>query len=139
MKFQRKKLLLVAASLLILGLVGGSLAWSQRCSDSCYASVGSFNSYATGTQLALQKISQQIRSCPKAVLYVAHYDVLAKGTKVDDVSIKYEPSSGILVYEPDNSAEIQLWRKVNVQLVHAVALSSGNLSDFKKYGCYRTR
>ena len=135
----RKKLVFFAAILFVIGSVWGGWAWSIRCPDNSYSSLENFNSDEMGTQEALRQISQQIERCPKASLYVAHYDISAKGRKIDDVSIKFEPATGILVYEPDYSAEIQLWRKVDVKAVQEIARNLGKLSSLEQFGCYKTR
>lgn len=138
MKLKRKELWLFAAPLLVMGSVAAVSAWSNRCTDSCYSFIGNVNSDVSGTQAALQQLSQQIKRCPDSSLYTAHYEVVAKGVRVDDVNLKYEPATGILVYEPDYSAEIQLWRNVKVPGIHAVA-QSGKLTNLKQHGSYRTR
>ena len=138
MRIRRKELWLFTAPLFVIGSVVGFSAWTNRCTDHCYANIGNFTSDATGTQAALQKLSQQIERCPQSRLYTTRYCVVSKGAIADDVNIKYEPSTNILAYEPDYSAEIQLWRNVKIQNLHSVA-KSGTLANLKQYGCYRTR
>jgi hypothetical protein len=133
MKLQRKELWLFTAPLLVLGSFASYSAWTNRCTDHCYADVGRFSSDAAGTEAALQQLSQTIKRCPQSLLYTARYRL-----RSDDVSIKYEPSTMILVYEPDHSGYIQLWRNVKIQNVHSVA-QTGILANLKHYGCYRTR
>ena len=138
MRIRRKELWLYTAPLMVIGSVAGFSAWTNRCTDHCYANIGNFHSDAAGTQAALQQLSQQIKRCPQSLLYTARYNVLSKGAIADGVNIKYEPSTNILVYKPSYSADIQLWRNVKIQNVHAVA-QSGALTNLKQYGCYRTR
>ena len=139
MKLQFKEVLLFAAPLLMLGAIGGGLAWSRHCPDRCYSSVGQFNSDAVGAKAALAQLSQQIKRCPQASRYITRYQIMFKGTEVDDVHIVFEPSTGILSYAPDSSQGLQLWHKVDAQAIQVVAFGTGKLSALKQSGCYRTR
>lgn len=144
LKLQRREMSLFAAPVLVLVLASGSNAWSRwssRCTDSCTTSVGDYDEklHLRAHQAALQEMLQQVKKCPRASLYKVHYTLSRRGKNSDNVDIMFTPQTGELGFVPGYSAEIELYRKVDVAAILSVAFGTGKLTDLTKVGCDKIR
>ena len=132
----------ILALLIVVPVLYITMHWPHSpggCQEVCEDELGRYETTEVGAISAIRGISQQMTRCPNAVLYSEKFAVADSDSSRDSILLTYEPASQTIAFQPNFSADIQIWKKVTPSAVHAIAAQSKGLSGLAGLGANRIR
>lgn len=133
-RFRFARLLLVSTLLPGLCITDGCTFF---CRDRVQVSIGKFELADEGARAAVEKLSQELKRCPKSKYYSVSWRYSTGPQARGWRALKYDrrdASSGIIGYEDDPESGIRGDAYIiEDNVVHRVAQGRGVLEDFAKY------
>jgi hypothetical protein len=130
------KLWLLLLIPLSIPVVASILGRKPPCANKVEVSIGVQPSGAPGWRASLQRLSDEIKRCPNANLYVIHRRTKWISTDSSTrLATRYDRAAQRLTDSRYGEGSGYWWSKVTDKPIHAIAAQGGTFDDLASYGC----